>query len=49
MFFDKTILVNTSDAIMALGEPELIWGEILHYFGMWLLMSTISRYSRDNF
>jgi hypothetical protein len=32
--FLKTILVNISEAIIAIGDPEIVWEELLCFFGM---------------
>ena len=30
-FLAETVFTNTYNAIMALGEPEMVWGEFLHF------------------
>ena len=44
-FFNESILVNTSEALESLGEPELVWGESLRFVGTWCMVATVSGYS----
>jgi hypothetical protein len=48
-FFADTELSNTKDAIVALGEPELVWREFLRFVGILALMVIVSGFKRDNF
>jgi hypothetical protein len=48
-FFYDVIMSNTNDAIVALGEAELTWGEFVRFLGILSLMSTVSGFKRDDF
>ena len=48
-FLADTVLSNTNDTLMALGEPEVIWGEFLHFLGILALMATVSGFKKDGF
>jgi hypothetical protein len=48
-FLAETVLTNTNDASMAIGEPELVWGEFLCFLGILALMATVSGCKRDDF
>jgi hypothetical protein len=43
------VLANTNDAIAALGESELVWGEFLWFLGILAIMTTVSGFKRDDF
>ena len=40
---------NTNEAIVALGEVELTWGEFVRFLGILYLMATVSGYKKDDF
>jgi hypothetical protein len=48
-FLAETVLTNTNDAIMAIGELELVWGEFARFLGILALMATVSGYKRHDF
>ena len=48
-FLADTVLSNTNDALMALGEPEVVWGEFLCFLGILALMATVSGFKKDDF
>ena len=48
-FLADTILSNTNDALMALGEPKVVWGEFLHFLGILALMATVSGFKNNDF
>ena len=47
--FADAVLANTNDALMALGEPDLVWGEFLWFVGILAIMATMSGFKRDDF
>ena len=48
-FLLETVVYNSSDAIEALGESPLGWGEFRHFLGLRCIMCTASGFSRDDF
>ena len=44
----NVVIVKTSEALEAQGKPAVTFGEFLRYIGLWLLMATLSGWSRDD-
>lgn len=44
-----TVLRNCNDLIVALGGPELVWGDFLLFLGFLALVATLYGFKRDDF